>query len=201
VVLEGLDGAGSTTQLNLLAASLREQGRAVELTKEPTNGPFGATSRQAIEGRVEVDPVAMALCFAADRRDHVTNGYNGIERMLAAGSWVLCDRYVVSSLAYQSAEQVPLEWLLEINRFVPPPDLTVYIDTPPDTCWERVAARSSNVERFHDLAALKEVAAAYEDVLSRPAVVGHLIRVGGDQPPDVVAAEVLEQVVAWESSR
>lgn len=74
IVLEGIDGAGTTTQAALLADALRARlGVEVELTREPTDGPLGRVLREALSGRAPLDPVALALAFAADRADHVHN--------------------------------------------------------------------------------------------------------------------------------
>lgn len=149
IVFEGLDGAGTTTQAERLAQWLRHQGVSAELTKEPSNGPVGAALRQAIEGRVKMDPVALSLAFAADRVDHLMNEYNGVDRMLAAGRWVVCDRYVLSSLAYQANDRVGHDWLLEINTYAIEPDMTIFLDADPEVCVDRIAARSSTTELFH----------------------------------------------------
>jgi dTMP kinase len=144
IVFEGLDGAGSSTQLRLLASWLGQRGQVVEETREPSNGPFGAVIRQAIEGRLQLVPEVLALAFAGDRADHLLNRANGMALALERGSWVLCDRYVLSSLAYQSADGVDLDWLIELNRHARAPDVTVFVDTPVEVCLQRIAARSGH---------------------------------------------------------
>ena len=105
VVLEGMDGAGTTTQAARLAEALRARGVHVRLTREPSDGPIGMMVRQVLTGRI-VSPAGrapgwatMALLFAADRMDHVESE---IEPFLLAGGTVISDRYDASSLAYQS---------------------------------------------------------------------------------------------------
>src|SRR5215831_4068328 len=134
IVFEGLDGAGTSTQADRLRRWLVDEGRAVETTREPTGGPIGAAIRQAIEGRTTLDPLTLALAFAADRCDHTYNHVDGIATTLAAGRWVVCDRYAVSSLAYQGGDRAPIAWLVELNRWCLTPDLTVFVDTDPDVC-------------------------------------------------------------------
>lgn len=191
VVVEGLDGAGTTTQAERLAAVLREHaGVAVELTKEPTNGPLGAVLRQAIEGRVRLDPVALALAFAADRADHLFNPVNGIETQLAAGRWVVCDRYVLSSLAYNRGGVLAREWVAELNRHALAPDLTVFVDVDPEVCLERIGGRSSAEELFHSREQLVAVDRNYRDLIAAGHVHGPLATVDGAGSIDAIHAAI-----------
>lgn len=194
VVFEGLDGSGTTTQVALLADRLRSAGRRVEVTGEPTTGPFGAVLRQVIERRVAVDRYALAAGFAADRSDHLSNPVNGIEPALASGSWVVCDRYVMSSLAYQSGDVVPMDAVVALNAGFRIPDLTLFFDADVEVCVERADRRSGREELFHDVAALRKVDANYRAALDRlrgehPTVV---IDANGDR--ESVAAQVWEAV-------
>lgn len=191
VVVEGLDGAGTTTQAERLAATLRDRcGLGVELTKEPTDGPLGAVLRQAIEGRLTLDPVALALAFAADRADHLFNPVNGIETQLAAGRWVVSDRYVLSSLAYNRGGAISREWVAELNRHALAPDLTVFVDVDPELCLERIGARSSADELFHSREQLVAVDRNYRDVIAAGHVRGPLATVDGSGSIDAVEAEI-----------
>lgn len=142
IVLEGIDGAGTTTQAALLADALRARlGVEVELTREPTDGPLGRVLREALSGRAPLDPVALALAFAADRADHVHNPRTGIAAALAAGRWVVSDRYLLSSLAYNRGGVVTRDWLTAINRHALAPDLTLFLAVDPALALERIAAR------------------------------------------------------------
>lgn len=114
IVLEGLDGAGTTTQTERLASLLRSEGHDVVTTREPSDGPVGTMLRQALTGRLGLPqgrgPLAqetLALLFAADRTDHL---HARILPALEQGKVVLCDRYVLSSLAYQGAS-LPMAWV------------------------------------------------------------------------------------------
>src|SRR4051794_32222422 len=149
IVFEGLDGSGTTTQVSRLGERLTEAGIRTELTKEPSNGPLGAALRQVIDGRVQLDPASMALAFAADRTDHLFNEHNGVKKLLAEGHWVICDRYVLSSLAYQPSETIDQGWVEKINALAIEPDMTVFLDAQPTVCMERISARSSTDELFH----------------------------------------------------
>ncbi|MDO8210870.1 dTMP kinase [Conexibacter sp. CPCC 206217] len=189
IVIEGLDGAGTTTQAELLAAALRERRAvAVELTREPTNGPLGAVLRQAIEGRLRLDPVALALAFAADRADHLFNPVNGVAAALATGGWVVSDRYVLSSLAYNGGDgEISREWVAQLNRHALAPDLTIFLDVDPETCLQRIGARSSADELFHSRAQLAAVDRGYRETIAAGLVEGPLARVDGSGAIDQVA--------------
>lgn len=156
VVLEGIDGAGTTTQLERLAGVLRARGLDVHTTREPTDGPVGRLIRDVLQHRIigpgaEPRPFSwdtMALLFAADRRDHVDNE---IEPALARGSWVLSDRYDLSSLAYQSATspgEGSVEWIRVLNSHALRPDLTIVVDVPAPLAAERRGVRAGSVELY-----------------------------------------------------
>jgi dTMP kinase len=197
IVFEGLDGSGTSTQLRLLFERLLRTGTSVEVTREPSNAPFGAVIRQAIEGRIHLNSRALALAFAGDREDHLTNEVNGIVPALERGSWVLCDRYVLSSLAYQTSDEVDYEWLVALNQHAPTPDATVFVDTPLDVCMERISSRSSHTELFHRRAELERVQKNYYRAIEDRRFVGHLVRVNGDDDPDIVFKELMIGLDPW----
>ncbi|MFX0135817.1 MAG: dTMP kinase [Candidatus Hodarchaeota archaeon] len=197
IVFEGLDGAGTSTQMLRLKKWLSKNNVPAELTKEPSNGPFGAVIRQAIEARISVDPVTRALAFACDRVDHLFNKHNGIKLSLDSGIWVLSDRYILSSLAYQNAEDIDLEWLISINKFIVDPDLTIFIDTPTETCLERLKSRSSHLELFHDGSKLGKVLKNYRDLLHTSRFVGDLITINGGNTEQKVFNELIEDFQKW----
>jgi dTMP kinase len=197
IVFEGLDGAGTTTQLRRLGRWLLDQGKNVEETREPSNGPFGAVIRQAIEGRLALHPRALALAFAGDRADHLTNEVNGIEQALSRGAWVLCDRYVLSNLAYQRSGEVDVEWLVDLNRFTLKPDVTVFVDTPPEVCAKRISSRSAHIELYHGQPELERVSRNYRRAVAYQSFVGHLITINGAGDESAVFDELLRELRPW----
>ncbi|MGZ6028562.1 MAG: dTMP kinase [Myxococcaceae bacterium] len=125
IVLEGIDGSGTTTQTARLVASLRAAGHVVLGTREPSEGPMGLLLRQALTRRlVGISDRVLALLFAADRLDHLASL---VEPALAEGKVVVSDRYVLSSLAYQGM-RLPLAWVEALNAAARPADLTLYLD-------------------------------------------------------------------------
>ncbi len=167
-MLEGLDGAGTTTQSRLLAERLRREGRRVHLTAEPSGGPVGALVRQVLRGRVVgggegFDPSALALLFAADRLDHHAAE---IAPRLAGGVDVISDRYTLSSLAYQSLTTGDAAWVERLNARAPAPDLTLFLRVRPAVAGRRRFAESGSRELYEVPAFQRRVARAYERSLA-----------------------------------
>lgn len=201
IVIEGLDGSGTTTQAQLLGSWLSDMGISPELTREPTTGPFGLLTRMVVEQRVSVDSRALALAFAADRIDHVECPDRGIRGWLRRGRWVVSDRYVLSSFAYQSGDVAEYEWLTQINRFALTPDLTIFVDVPVSECRRRIRGRSASSDLFDVDGRLERVGSRYREVLASLAgedrFTGELAVVDGEHPPEVVATSIRGAVLAW----
>jgi len=153
ITLEGPDGVGKTTIAVRLADHLRAKGRRVLLTSEPTQSPIGTLIRAALAGDEQIRP-ALAHLFAADRALHLSTE---IQPALNAGMDVICDRYILSSLAYQGPEAWPL------NRHFRVPDLTLFLTAPVAVRLARISARAvedpwewehaETVGRAYDIAA------------------------------------------------
>ncbi|MBQ7392281.1 MAG: dTMP kinase, partial [Clostridia bacterium] len=140
IVFEGIDGAGKTTQINLLAKYLSGQGRAVYCTAEPTETVSGGLLRDALSGVSRRTVCEMAAMFVFDRINHNVNPVNGIQKMLADGFDVICDRYYYSSLAYQGSGTDP-EWVSNMNLNCPEimrPDVCIFLDLTPEQSMARI---------------------------------------------------------------
>jgi dTMP kinase len=172
VVLEGIDGAGTTTHVGRLAERLRAMHVAVRATREPSDGPVGTLVRQVLTGRVVIPGgrapgwATMALLFAADRMDHVESE---IEPFIAEGGVVLSDRYDASSLAYQSVSsgadsKEAVEWIRSLNRYVRRPDLTIVLDVSPETASERRLHRGEAAQLYEQNEVQRALAAFYRDL-------------------------------------
>ncbi|MEO5534834.1 MAG: dTMP kinase [Pseudolysinimonas sp.] len=184
IVLEGLDGAGTTTQGALLATRLIEHGYVVELTKEPTDGSIGRIARAFTDGALHLEPATVALIFAADRIEHTVE----ITALLDAGTWVVSDRYVASSLAYQTSQGLPFEWVRTLNSRAMEPDATIFVDTSVAVCVERLTARGEfNVGPFDKASALDKARELYVQAFASEVPVGRLIEVDGDSSREAVA--------------
>lgn len=141
IVFEGLDGCGTTTQTNLLYEKFKEKKLPAEKTCEPTSAPTGRFIREILSNKIETEPFSLALLFSADRNEHIY-GKKGIKERAENGETVICDRYLFSSLAYQSMF-VDFERVLELNRFYPLPEYLFFIDLPSEKCQKRMASRKS----------------------------------------------------------
>jgi len=194
VVLEGLDGAGTTTQSRLLGERLRAEGRKVHVTAEPSGGPVGALVRQVLTRRLvardgaDFDPGALALLFAADRLDHHAVE---IAPKLAAGIVVVSDRYALSSLAYQGLATGDVAWIEAVNARAPAADLTLFLRARPEVALRRRQAASLDREIFEVSAFQRRVAASYERAIARLRGSGQeVVEIDGEAPVVVVARAI-----------
>ena len=151
IVLEGVDGAGSTTQTLLLADFLRQQGLRVIATKEPTEGRIGRVIRTYLQSRIS-NPSIDALLFAADRMEHLETV---VKPALERGEHVISDRYLESTLAYQTADGIETEWIQAVNQFAIKPDQVIILDINPATSLNRKHAPAR--ERFETIEFLNRV--------------------------------------------
>jgi dTMP kinase len=205
VVVEGIDGSGSTTHTKLLGKALRQRGLKVIETCEPSSGPIGGLIRQVLQGRLFVADATgprafawstMALLFAADRMDHLDST---VVPALREGAVVLSDRYDLSSLAYQSLtapngdKVVP--WIRELNAAALRPDLTIVIDVPVEVAEERRRARGSAEEMFETRELQTKLCAVYSEA-ERLVPGDRLAHVLGVGTVSDVAASVLNEVLA-----
>jgi dTMP kinase len=184
IALEGIDGAGKTTQAARLAAALQSSGRPVLRSKEPTDGRWGKLLREsASNGRLDA-PTELDL-FMKDRREHVEHI---LSPALSQGHLVIVDRYYFSTVAYQGARGMdPLE-LLRINEaFAPAPDLLIHLDVNPRVGLGRIALRGDIANAFENEATLGLVADVFRS-LDLP----YLIRIDGTFPPEDITAGILE---------
>ncbi len=144
ITIEGIDGAGLTTQTTILADRIRSLGKEVLITKEPTSGPIGQVIRRILGGELKHEPCVLALLFAADRAYHFSSE---ILPALLKGQVVISDRYILSSLAYQGLF-LPVSWVKEVNSCSPIPDLCILIDVDEHTARERIEKRGNRREIF-----------------------------------------------------
>ena len=194
VVIEGIDGAGTTTQVARLVERVRtDGGLPVRQTREPSDGPIGSLVRQVLTGRI-VAPggrapgwVTMALLFAADRMDHVESD---IEPFLATGGVMISDRYDASSLAYQSVSsgsggEKAVEWIRSLNQHAMRPDLTVVVDLAPDVAAERRESRGEPAQLYEQNEVQRALAAFYRDLAKHMPADRIVVVDGGGSVADV----------------
>jgi dTMP kinase len=200
IVLEGIDGAGTTTQSQRLVAALRARQSSTHATRQPSDGPIGTFLRQVLTGRVNMPETPatprwaeLGMLFSADRLDHLSHE---ILPRLGAGEHVVCDRYDHSTIAYQSAharDASSIAWLRELNRFARRPDLTLVLDVSPDEARARRLARAGSRELFDDDDLQARLAAFYAQI-DRHFPGDVIAHVPGDGAVDAVAAAIWSQV-------
>ncbi len=144
LAIEGIDGAGKTTQVRRLETLLREAGVSSVITKEPTSGSWGKKIRESARtGRMSVQDELEAFLF--DRQEHVQDV---LRPALAEGKVVIVDRYYFSTVAYQGARGLDPAELLRLNAFAPEPDILVVLDVPPEVGLQRVRERGDVADQF-----------------------------------------------------
>ena len=185
IVFEGLDQSGKQTQAERLKTEIERRGRTCVLLDFPSyETHIGKEIDEGLHGGRDYGPDVMQLLYVANRYEKKP----AIETMLAAGTVVVCDRYLASSIAYGEAQGLDAAWLREIQRYLPPPDLTILLDIAPDTAAGRKAANRDKYER--DLALLSRVRESYR----RQAESGGWLRLDGERARDAVTADVLSAV-------
>jgi dTMP kinase len=193
ITVEGLDGAGKTTLVGHLAGALHARGQEVLVLREPGGVELSERIRELVKDpALPIDPRAEALLYAAARAQLVAEE---LEPLLAAGRWLLLDRFVDSSLAYQGAGRgLGVEEVRAINRFGTgglAPDHTLLLRIDPAVGLARVAGRPEDADRLEreELSFFAAVAEAYDALAA--AEPERVSVVDAAQPPDAVLAGCL----------
>ena len=191
IVFEGADGSGKSTQLKQLGKYLKAKGIEGYATREPTDSPFGAMLRSCLTGRIETNEHTVAALFAADRLDHIFNSVNGILKQLEDGVTVLCDRFYLSSLAYNGGMVAP-EWVYALNepamRAVRP-DLTIFLDLSTEESFRRVARRGET-ERYETFERQRLIRERYLKLFEEFGESDHIAVIESDEDKDVTQANI-----------
>lgn len=154
ICIEGLDGSGKTTQVELLSKKL-EKDFDVLCTSEPSKGLIGDFIRTSyLYGKNRLSPYVEALLFAADRIEHVENE---IIPALNKGKIVISDRYVFSSLAYQGSGKIDLDWIQTVNKSILLPDLAIFLDVEPEKVLSRINSKKSVMENLETQKRVREI--------------------------------------------
>src|SRR4051812_44989938 len=181
IAIEGLDQSGKETQARHLRARLEADGRKVHALSFPDYAtPVGQEIRRALDGERDFTPEVMQLLYVANRFEYKPR----IDTWLAAGDIIVCDRYRASSVAYGESQGLDAAWLEDIQRFLPPANITVLLDIAPDTAVSRKQTGRDRYERDLDL--LARVRESYR----RQATLHHWLVINGELPKDDVQASV-----------
>ena len=186
ICIEGLDASGKTTHARRLVEDLWQKGFDAVYTTEPSTSEIGKFVRTyALQRKKRVPSVVEALLFAVDRVDHVETR---IKPALQKDKIVVCDRYLYSSLAYQGAAGLDLNWIREINKNAITPDLAIYLDVPPEVVVKRIKWKKSVMERLQIQQKGQEIYMKLEEE-------GLLVRVDGNRSKDEVSKDILAVVL------
>jgi dTMP kinase len=186
ICIEGIDGCGKTTHARLLVENLQKHGYDAFYTTEPTSGKIGSFIRRyLLECQERSSSVIEALLFAADRVEHAEST---IRPAIKQGKIVVSDRYVYSSMAYQGAAGLDLNWIWMVNRWIVKPDLALFIDVPPEIALKRIRREKSVMETLDNQRKVRKVYLRFVEE-------GKLVRVDGNRSLTEVAAEILNIVL------
>ena len=171
IVLEGIDGSGSSTQSELLLEYFISQGEKAVISPEPSSGIIGNLIRQTLKKRifftedVNLFDEQMAYLFAADRHDHLYNDVDGVFKLIKNGFHVISTRYYFSSLAYNCQTPEEFDFVSKLNHKFPNPDLAIYLDISPEVSLSRIKDRSLK-EVYETKDKLSRVRKNYQNIFS-----------------------------------
>ena len=181
IAFEGLDQSGKQTQAERLRDRLKEGGHKSRLVSFPDYGTsIGEEIARALQGEREYGADVMQLLYIANRYERKPD----LQRWLDGGLVLVCDRYAASSIAYGEALGLDAAWLADIQRFLPPPALTILLDITPETAVKRKSVDRDRYER--DLAMQQRVRQSYH----RQAAADRWVVLDGERSKDVVATDV-----------
>ena len=198
IAFEGLDGSGKSTQVKLLADSLKKEGHRIYATFEPTDSHIGSVIRRIFKHEIEADHRTIAALFAADRLDHLLNKTNGILKKLEEGYTVISDRYYFSSYAYHGTH-MSMKWVIETNSLSADllrPDLNIYIDISPELSMKRLNKGRTSIELYETTENLYQVRKKYFEAFETLKEKETVFIVDGDQDTELISKEIREKVSA-----
>ena len=182
IAFEGLDQSGKQTQAELLRDRLKQSGRKARLVSFPDYGTsIGEEIARALAGEREYGPDVMQLLYVANRYERKED----LKRWLDGGLILVCDRYMASSVAYGEAFGLDPAWLVDMQKYLPQPALTIMLDITPDTAVQRKAVDRDRYER--DLALLARVRKSYH----RQAAEQNWLVLDGERSKEAIATDVI----------
>ena len=196
IVIEGIDGSGKSTQIELLQHRMSEEGKQVAITGEPTDGFIGKIIRDIMRGKEETDPAVVAALYVADRMDHITHPDVGMLALLEKGYNIIASRYYFSSYAFQG-EYVSLEWLIHANSICKSrlkADLTVYINIDPAICFVRIKSSRPSLDIYENLEKMKRTHREYMKAFEVAGMDENIVMVDGTLPIDLLHEAIWSKV-------
>ena len=190
IAFEGIDGAGKTTQVQLLGRSLQAAGEDVVLSKEPTDGPWGRQIRESAQnGRMPIEEEIRA--FVEDRKEHIEHT---IRPGLESGKIVILDRYFYSTIAYQGARGADRQQLTDFMKsFAPIPNVVFLLDVEPLVALSRIANdRGDTPNEFERADQLAVVRGVFEWLAESD---DHISTINGHRPIEDIHRTVIDTLL------
>ena len=188
IVIEGIDGAGSSTQAEGVVSYFRELGKKFHLTKEPTNNLIGGLIRGQLTSDWKSSPECLQLLFAADRAHHLEKE---IIPLLKKGVSVISDRYFFSTIAFGAMAMNDKDWLLDINKPFMLPDLTFLLKVSPEAAKKRIKQNRFSIELFEKKEKLAMTWQNYEKLAKK---FKNVYVVDGEKPIREISYEIINKV-------
>ena len=196
IAFEGIDGSGKSTQITLLEKRLKAEGIPVYLTREPTDGPYGAMLHTIMTGRLDACEETIAALYVADRMDHLKNTRNGILKKIEEGITVITDRYYFSSYAYQGAH-ISMDWTIMANSLCAKalrPDLNLFLDVSPEVSFARISENRTDFEIYEKLDNLRHTRDQYLEAFQKLREEEKVAIVDGERPLEEVSEQIWQQI-------
>jgi dTMP kinase len=191
IVIEGLDGSGKSAQVDLIINYLKEKGKEVVVTKEPTtDSEAGRKVRQALKKEITVEPLELQGLYVQDRKEHLENK---VIPALKEGKFVVSSRYAFSTFAYGYSDGLDVDLLVKMNDNFLLPDLTLIINVSPDSCMERIEDRGEPKELFEKKEKLAKVNEIYKKI---PDMFENVAMVNGERPIQEVFEDVKNIIIS-----
>ena len=189
IVMEGLDGAGKSVQIDLLAEYFKKNGKKVIVTREPTlDSTAGIKIKQALKEEISVEPLELQKLYVQDRKEHLENK---IMPALEKGEFVISSRYVFSTIAYGGSDGLDVDLLVKMNDNFLLPDLTIIIDVDPESCIKRIEGRGTPKELFEQKEKLSKVNVIYKKI---PDMFENVVMIDGNRPIPEVFEDIKKAV-------
>ena len=196
IVFEGIDGSGKSTQIELLKKRLEEEGIPVYLTREPTDGPYGAMLHTIMTGRLDACPETIAALYVADRMDHIKNARNGLLQKIEDGITVISDRYYFSSYAYQGAH-MSMDYTIMANSICAQalrPDVNLFLDLEPEVSFRRISENRTDFEIYEKLDNLKNTRDKYFEAFDKLKEEENVAVIDADCTVEELSGRIWEEV-------
>ena len=176
IVIEGLDGSGKSAQVDLVINFLKENGKDIVVTREPTmESEAGRKIKQALRKEIIVEHLELQKLYVQDRKEHLENK---VAPALKEGKFVVSSRYAFSTFAYGHSDGLDVDLLVKMNEEFLLPDLTIIVNVSPESCVERIENRGEPKELFEKLEKLTKVNEIYKKI---PEMFENVIMVNGEK--------------------